>query len=1005
MISAYNQSLVVQGNAEQTNRTTNLMAPTIFLQGHGGEIYTSRFSTNGDFLASAGYDQQIFLWNVFGECDNFAVLKGHRGAVMDLQFNSDSSHLASCGTDKSVRVWDMETGACIRNFKSHTDIVNAISMNRRGPEIICSASDDGTAMVHDFRSKEAVKCYQDKYQQTAVTFNDASDAVICGGIANQINVWDMRRNDINYVLSGHRDTITSLSVSHNGNFLLSNSMDCSCMFHLRLRYSKENIFSDDMGHSSICTSQRLLANYHGVVHNFEKNLLKCGWSPSDTYITSGSANRFAFVWDVKSRACVYKLPGHLGSVNCTDLHPTQAISIFRSDSNINEITVQKCKLLWMKTVVISHYTGGGEWSPLGTLRWKRQDYISRRARFGGLLSLVLIRNISIPLTCNICLIWSGFQIWDPAFTNIWFEVFGKEAPNEEVAAQLLERVRDELDLIYDRYENRTKEYRLREQHEYIGEDLFKRTKSLCLFDGRFFPLEWFLSKNCCTRAHFSKDAPEKKHTVIVKLRLRQLPIILRETKDSLISRYLPNVIEPDNESSSFHNSFRFYKRILEATINCETSMDVKIPKRSSTGASDRASFEQSEALRPNIVALSLLGDIPNTSTDPIKEPEVVTISSDEEDISESLYVDLPMCSSPLVLKSQFSENAEMSKSNRTQDLASLFPFGEASFSSKLNQALEGNSLIASVCSSASTDSSTSTNISPDYHVPSEKSYTSSMEHSPEPIPDTVPNNRYPIFKVVDSNQMNKTPRKSFSFSFQNKRVSVQKPTVFKEFNTEPTSHDLKSLPHLRSMSRSYKIADEKRYWQPRIHIENSRFEEHLYRIKTVAVKEGYINRICEVLCRPITLSMIKKHVHLLPLSVSTPVTTQKLCQYVRETMMDRFALDGKHSHYFPVGWLSPNMPDLETSKTTEANIKFAAGRHDSALWFIADKIPSMSARAEFKKDGHILCQKIIRDLIRTVFVMKLDEYKAAYYYFDGTFDIKKSITFANTTFCSSPGSD
>ncbi|ULU11897.1 hypothetical protein L3Y34_015341 [Caenorhabditis briggsae] len=655
------------------------------------------------------------------------------------------------------------------------------------------------------------------------------------------------------------------------------------------------------------------------------------------------------------------------------------------------------------------------------------------------------------------------KIWDPAFTNIWFEVFGKEAPNEEVAAQLLERVRDELDLIYDRYENRTKEYRLREQHEYIGEDLFKRTKSLCLFDGRFFPLEWFLSKNCCTRAHFSKDAPEKKHTVIVKLRLRQLPIILRETKDSLISRYLPNVIEPDNESSSFHNSFRFYKRILEATIklfynwsiewdilaenpqeqemlisiqskqkkeeeinkekkkrveesnvdieniqiksSCETSMDVKIPKRSSTGASDRASFEQSEALRPNIVALSLLGDIPNTSTDPIKEPEVVTISSDEEDISESLYVDLPMCSSPLVLKSQFSENAEMSKSNRTQDLASLFPFGEASFSSKLNQALEGNSLIASVCSSASTDSSTSTNISPDYHVPSEKSYTSSMEHSPEPIPDTVPNNRYPIFKVVDSNQMNKTPRKSFSFSFQNKRVSVQKPTVFKEFNTEPTSHDLKSLPHLRSMSRSYKIADEKRYWQPRIHIENSRFEEHLYRIKTVAVKEGYINRICEVLCRPITLSMIKKHVHLLPLSVSTPVTTQKLCQYVRETMMDRFALDGKHSHYFPVGWLSPNMPDLETSKTTEANIKFAAGRHDSALWFIADKIPSMSARAEFKKDGHILCQKIIRDLIRTVFVMKLDEYKAAYYYFDGTFDIKKSITFANTTFCSSPGSD
>ncbi|CAO4361605.1 unnamed protein product [Caenorhabditis nigoni] len=667
-----------------------------------------------------------------------------------------------------------------------------------------------------------------------------------------------------------------------------------------------------------------------------------------------------------------------------------------------------------------------------------------------------------------------FQIWDPAFTNIWFEVFGKEAPNEEVAAELLQRVRAELELIYDRYENRTKQYRLKEQHEYIAEDLLKRTRYLCLFDGRFFPMEWFLPEGCCTRAHFSKDAPEKKHTVIVKLRLRQVPIILRETKDCLLGRYLPNVIEPDNESSAFHNSFRFYKRILEATIKlfynwsiewdilaedpqeqerlifiqnkqkweeeinkeakkrqhdkdnllgkekkkrveesnvdieniqiktcCETSTDARMAERSLTGASDSVSFEQSEALRPNIVgkiAPSLLGDIPNTSSDPIKEPEVITISSDEEDISESTYVDLPMCSSPLVLEAQFSENAEMSQSNRTQDLASLFPLGEAS--------IEGNSLIASECNNAtSTDSSTSANISPDYHVPSEKSYTSSMEHSPEPIHDesTGPN-QYSVFKVVDSNQMDKTPRKSFSFSFQNKRVSVQKPAVFEEFHTEPTSHDLKSLPHLRSMSRSYKVTDEKRYWQPGTHMENSRFKKHMYKIKTVAVKKDDINRICEVLCRPITLSMIKKHVQLLPLSVSTPVKTQKLCQYVRETMMDRFALDGKHAHYFPVGWLSPNMPDLETSKTTEADIKFAAGQHNSALWFVADKIPSMSARAEFKKDGHILCQKIIRDLIRTVFVMKLDEYKAAHYYFDGTFDIEKSTTFANTTFGSSPGS-
>ncbi|CAI2302965.1 unnamed protein product [Caenorhabditis sp. 36 PRJEB53466] len=310
LISSQGSHLMAGGQLQEQTRTSSLMAPTMVLQGHGGEIYSSRFSPDGLFLASAGYDQQIFLWNVYENCDNFAVLKGHKGAVMDVKFSADSTRLVSGSVDKTVRVWDMETGACIRNFKSHTDFVNAVDVNRRGPEMICSASDDGTAMVHDFRSKEAVKKFGSKYQQTAVTFNDPSDDVICGGIDNQIKVWDMRRDDIKYVLSGHRDTVTSLSVSHNGNFLLSNSMDCSLMtWDVR----------------PFVPAQRFINKYQGLVHNFEKNLLKCGWSPSDKYITAGSSDRFAYVWNVSTRAPVYKLPGHLGSVNCTDLHPTQQI--------------------------------------------------------------------------------------------------------------------------------------------------------------------------------------------------------------------------------------------------------------------------------------------------------------------------------------------------------------------------------------------------------------------------------------------------------------------------------------------------------------------------------------------------------------------------------------------------------------------------------------------------------------------------------------------------------
>ncbi|CAB3408116.1 unnamed protein product [Caenorhabditis bovis] len=285
-------------------------APIMVLQGHLGEIYTAKFSNDGTCLASAGYDMQIFLWNSFDNCENFALLKGHKGAVMDLKFNTDSTHLVTASTDRTTRVWDMQTGACVRKFRSHTDIVNSVDVSRRGPELITTTSDDGSVVIHDIRMKDVIKKFENKYQETAVSFNDTSDLVLCGGIDNLIKCWDIRRNDILFTLNGHRDTITGIELSHNGNYLISNSMDCSLkLWDIR----------------SFVAGERLVQTFYGHQHNFEKNLLKCSFSPCDSYVSAGSSDRFVYVWEVASRRIVYKLPGHLGSVNATDFHPTQPI--------------------------------------------------------------------------------------------------------------------------------------------------------------------------------------------------------------------------------------------------------------------------------------------------------------------------------------------------------------------------------------------------------------------------------------------------------------------------------------------------------------------------------------------------------------------------------------------------------------------------------------------------------------------------------------------------------
>lgn len=49
--------------------------------------------------------------------------------------------------------------------------------------------------------------------------------MISGGIDNDIKVWDLRKNATLYKLKGHADTITGLSLSPDGSYVLSNAMD------------------------------------------------------------------------------------------------------------------------------------------------------------------------------------------------------------------------------------------------------------------------------------------------------------------------------------------------------------------------------------------------------------------------------------------------------------------------------------------------------------------------------------------------------------------------------------------------------------------------------------------------------------------------------------------------------------------------------------------------------------------------------------------------------------
>ena len=94
---------VRMGEEEEDDRTSGLAAPIMLLSGHKAPVYSLKFDPSGQYLASGSNERSIFLWNVYGDCENYNVLAGHKNAVLELHWFPDGGSIVTASADKTVR--------------------------------------------------------------------------------------------------------------------------------------------------------------------------------------------------------------------------------------------------------------------------------------------------------------------------------------------------------------------------------------------------------------------------------------------------------------------------------------------------------------------------------------------------------------------------------------------------------------------------------------------------------------------------------------------------------------------------------------------------------------------------------------------------------------------------------------------------------------------------------------------------------------------------------------
>lgn len=202
------------------------------LEGHdpGLLVNSVSFTPDSRLLASASDDLTIRLWDVATGQSVGQPLRGHSGFVQVVVASPDPERplLASGGGggDHIIRLWDWTTGEQMGELVGHTLDVWDMAFSADG-RWLASIAFDNTARVWEVASgREVFPSINLLNAPFRVAINSQAQLLATGDTAGQIELWDLNSGErIGQPLAAQVNTITGLVFSQDGRFLYSSSAD------------------------------------------------------------------------------------------------------------------------------------------------------------------------------------------------------------------------------------------------------------------------------------------------------------------------------------------------------------------------------------------------------------------------------------------------------------------------------------------------------------------------------------------------------------------------------------------------------------------------------------------------------------------------------------------------------------------------------------------------------------------------------------------------------------
>jgi WD40 repeat protein len=200
----------------------------LVLSGHTDHIYDLAWSATGDRLAVASNDHTVSLWDTSqldqGHVTRLARLRGHTDQVLSVAFHPDGMVLASGGTDQTIRLWRARDGQAQGVLAQVAHKVSALAFAPHGQWLLTGNYSPPrphqlTLLTYPAGQVQRTFTGHDNLV-IATTVHPSGQWVASGGGDDKaILLWDVHTGQVLSRLASQGQTVTAVGFARDGQMI------------------------------------------------------------------------------------------------------------------------------------------------------------------------------------------------------------------------------------------------------------------------------------------------------------------------------------------------------------------------------------------------------------------------------------------------------------------------------------------------------------------------------------------------------------------------------------------------------------------------------------------------------------------------------------------------------------------------------------------------------------------------------------------------------------------